>query len=1096
MCCRCHFRAAALLPLAFVLSALAGPLSAAPQPAAAGLPATIAALAMPGPGEPPANAVSFAVVQEVALKRARAVWPALAAGPVVPYQDYEGRTTAYAFHFRIDGSPFPESYQQAVRENREDIDRFAAEQAAGAGGRTTPPSGRFRYGYVLVSARNDRTPLLSYGEGLTEFYSTGWQARDEAAGLLGAAEPKLVRVFFVWPTAFFQFAGGEKSVVLDAHLFSRSLSEPDFVAQCRASVSAGEQEMAAALAKQGRTMADYTAELKQRSEQEWQRALKGPVGRDGQGFVPGYDKAPFYDWSYGCTPTSGAMILGWLDDYQHFGRLVAFYFRRWDPIERDTDYNVPDCQLDLVAQMGTDTNAGTTPYANISPGMVGVVARLKNYAFGSSEYDNYHVENNCWDEATAAITNGHAFIWSLWRQSDNFAHSMAVFGCDFDADLYWLHNTWDPPGAWWHYTDNGNATYIQVDEAFMTQAAPTNYIHMYEPIGDTRYNQDGQGETWHVWGHGPVITHTPDLDSVRAYFSNQGGVPSSWTFVASSQYGSPTVSVQPWMTSDAARIYVVLYKGATSGPVAGDGSHGNFHVVNTAPPTPTQQFPPNNSAMRATHPLKPTLFVSRIDYAQEYYFTFHNDSMGDFNSGWIADSSWREPVVLPVGSSGSWSAQARNPTGTSAAATATYQVVAGGFVHRRQPAMLTKKHPKKGASMAHKKKMRGGTASAEDELLYMMPGNNTRDFVQYSAWYDTWTVLCSLPAGPRSRKVGTGGCLVCDEDYAYAFKGNRTNEFWRYDPANNRWDSLPWPTFIKGLKCGFAVPVFEDTQWVIYAGSGANNNEWARYRVAAGRWEQADPPALPVEKAKAGSSLTWDGESTLYFLPGGTKGNEFYSLRLDQSPRTWTRLADLPLAGPTGSKKKVKEGGCIEFLQGDVYAVKGGGTREFWSYSPISLAWTYLGEVGAGTTEPPLKGIKCGRSLTAADDGIYVLIGNNTDGFYFYPVTPESLVSGSPGTMAVSTVPPAAPKFELTPNPLASGFATVSFTRPLDHSTTGVLLLSVYNVTGQAVLARALSVGRATSSVVLDLRHLSNGVYLVKLASGGYENSQKLVVQK
>jgi hypothetical protein len=55
--------------------------------------------------------------------------------------------------------------------------------------------------------------------------------------------------------------------------------------------------------------------------------------------------------------------------------------------------------------------------------------------------------------------------------------------------------------------------------------------------------------------------------------------------------------------------------------------------------------------------------------------------------------------------------------------------------------------------------------------------------------------------------------------------------------------------------------------------------------------------------------------------------------------------------------------------------------------------------------------------------------------------------------------------------------------------------LSVYNVAGQTVMARTLAAGRS-GIVNLDLRHLSNGVYLVKFASDGYENSQKLVVQR
>jgi len=59
----------------------------------------------------------------------------------------------------------------------------------------------------------------------------------------------------------------------------------------------------------------------------------------------------------------------------------------------------------------------------------------------------------------------------------------------------------------------------------------------------------------------------------------------------------------------------------------------------------------------------------------------------------------------------------------------------------------------------------------------------------------------------------------------------------------------------------------------------------------------------------------------------------------------------------------------------------------------------------------------------------------------------------------------------------------------------GAAEVSIYNVAGQTVMAQTLTAGRS-GSVNLDLRHLSNGVYLVKFASEGFTNSQKLVVQR
>ena len=79
----------------------------------------------------------------------------------------------------------------------------------------------------------------------------------------------------------------------------------------------------------------------------------------------------------------------------------------------------------------------------------------------------------------------------------------------------------------------------------------------------------------------------------------------------------------------------------------------------------------------------------------------------------------------------------------------------------------------------------------------------------------------------------------------------------------------------------------------------------------------------------------------------------------------------------------------------------------------------------------------------------------------------------------------------IRPNPLAGGLATVRYSLPK----AGAARMSVYNMAGQTVMERTLAAGRS-GSVSLDLRHLSNGVYLVKLSSEGFASSQKLVVQR
>jgi len=81
--------------------------------------------------------------------------------------------------------------------------------------------------------------------------------------------------------------------------------------------------------------------------------------------------------------------------------------------------------------------------------------------------------------------------------------------------------------------------------------------------------------------------------------------------------------------------------------------------------------------------------------------------------------------------------------------------------------------------------------------------------------------------------------------------------------------------------------------------------------------------------------------------------------------------------------------------------------------------------------------------------------------------------------------------FAIAPNPLAGGFAALRYGLPK----AGAARLSVYNMAGQTVMTRTFAAGRS-GSVSLDLRHLSNGVYLVKFSSEGFASSQKLVVRR
>ena len=74
------------------------------------------ALPLPDAGAAPANAVEFATVQDLALRKAEAEYPGARLGIALPYVDESGATVAWSFVFRADGGKMGD-YDEVMLEN-------------------------------------------------------------------------------------------------------------------------------------------------------------------------------------------------------------------------------------------------------------------------------------------------------------------------------------------------------------------------------------------------------------------------------------------------------------------------------------------------------------------------------------------------------------------------------------------------------------------------------------------------------------------------------------------------------------------------------------------------------------------------------------------------------------------------------------------------------------------------------------------------------------------------------------------------------------------------------------------------------------------
>ncbi len=374
-------------------------------------------------------------------------------------------------------------------------------------------------------------------------------------------------------------------------------------------------------------------------------------------------------------------------------------------------------------------------------------------------------------------------------------------------------------------------------------------------------------------------------------------------------------------------------------------------------------------------------------------------------------------------------------------------------------------------------------------LVYASRGNKQPDFFSWNPVNDSWKALSPWPTGTEGKMPSKGSAGCADGNgVVYATKGNNKSGFWKYYANGDSWrqkKDVPLGVSNKKVKGG------TDIVWA-YKGSVGSpyllkgyKNEFYRYDTGGDSWQTLAPAPVGVnQKWDKGSWLAYnDVSKKIYAFKA--KYHEFY--RYSPDGDSWSAaLRAMPVPGSAGSRK-AKDGCCGTYINGSIYALKGANTREFWKYSVATDSWAEKETIPTGTMK---KKVKSGADIVTAGLSLYATKGNKSNELWQY--VPGAFLFEAPrhdGVLAGRTV--MAQGMSISPNPLVGGFAVLHYSLPQ----AGAAELSVYNVVGQSVMARKLVAGRS-GIVNLDLRHLSNGVYLVKFSSEGFANSQKLVVQR
>jgi hypothetical protein len=419
----------------------------------------------------------------------------------------------------------------------------------------------------------------------------------------------------------------------------------------------------------------------------------------------------------------------------------------------------------------------------------------------------------------------------------------------------------------------------------------------------------------------------------------------------------------------------------------------------------------------------------------------------------------------------------------------TNNVLSGGFATRSQwvemrsmPDRPSYRPVKDGAWLAY---------DAGGGLVYAGKGNKSSDFYSYNIPENNWTSLRAIPLGLEGKLPRQGACAASDGSrYVYMAKGNNTLGFWRYDIAADSWLQLanvPAGAHRK-VKAGSAVYVQVGDSGYVYLLKGPTR-EFYRFNVATWKWEtMQSAPMGSHAKWYGGSFLVFDGDHTIYAHKA--RYHELWAYDTKTDVWSGTRLNAMPFVGKAARARRSKDGGSGAWFEGGIYALKGGSTGEFWRYDATANTWAEFDELPAMAASGKVRKVYAGGCMVSVDGTLFALKGNKTNELWRYALGSSSSLGSSPdGVMAAQTTLGSG-RLTNSPSPLAGDMLHLNVGRTSSQSAT----VRLYDASGRsvAIWKPILQNGAA----VLDVRHLSAGVYVVMVETDGYSASQKLVIER
>ncbi|NCC72690.1 MAG: T9SS type A sorting domain-containing protein [Sphingobacteriia bacterium] len=516
------------------------------------------------------NVIPLETVKAIADRNAQALWGEVYPAEPIPYYGFDDEIIAWRFNYSI-GKPFPSKVELQNQIKGFENEKDSYNQWGGDD-----------FGRILIGARDNLPVLLEYSRCLSAEYALGNKLARLTSEAFGGKDATAGKIFYL----------------NHFNTWHQVISKNESKYVCTSPTGGIINDEAFAVKKTDAELFIKPGDFKEL----WNTYQNGYVApTDGNKYIDYHECMPFYDWSYGCSPTAAAMLFAWYDyrslyvssKYPYF---VGWHFQRWDDPEEETDYNVCNLQLELALAMATDTLTGSTDSYNIDNGMNYVANEQRNYNF-----DCINRYTFLWTRLTEDIDAGKPLMVSIP------GHSTTGVGYNESTNMAITHYTHDPPDhlVWvsrWN---------IDMITRVSAGGQKGSAIQLTRPTGDPRYNCNGDGEVFSAGDYAEITWLSDPVPGswVDLFYSTNGGYNFGPIVLDTENDGVYNWLIPADISSTSCRVMAYLRTPEMEPYIAGaDGSWGNF-IINSG----------------GTVAIMVTEHIYSSDSLSKYYHFQHND---------------------------------------------------------------------------------------------------------------------------------------------------------------------------------------------------------------------------------------------------------------------------------------------------------------------------------------------------------------------------------------------------------------------------------------------------------------------------------------